>query len=255
MSLRSARLDLGRAGAAGAAAAGGDGAGGDGAGVDGAGGTGTPDLPVRDRALVDGRVCDCCQTSVALTDRGALLVYRDRSGEEIRDIFASRRGPDGWTEPAPVHRDGWEIAACPVNGPSVDARGERAVAAWFTAARDTSRVRVAFSSDAGTSFGPPVRVDEGRPAGRVDVVMAPDGSAVVSWLEVREGGAEILLRRVTPDGGAGPPVTAAASSAARSAGFPRMALAGDRLVLAWTDPEGEGGVRAGWRPLSEVPLP
>lgn len=210
---------------------------------------------VRDRALVDARVCDCCQTSVALTDRGPLLVYRDRSGEEVRDIHASRLAAGGWTEPRAVHRDGWEIAACPVNGPSVDARAERAVVAWFTAARDTSRVRVAFSDDAGDTFEAPARLDGGRPAGRVDVVLAPDGSAVVSWLEVRDEGAELLLRRVTPAGEAGPPVTAAASSAARSAGFPRMALSGDRIVLAWTDPSPGGGVRAGWLLLGDVPLP
>lgn len=226
--------------------------------ADGAGpspGTGSGSPVVRARALVDARTCDCCQTSVAVTDGGALLVYRDRSEDEVRDIYAARLGPDGWSEPRPVADDGWEIAACPVNGPSVDARGSRAAVAWFTAARDTSRVRAVFSTDAGATFGTPVRVDEGEPVGRVDLVLAPDGSAVVSWLEVREGGAEILLRRVTPAGEAGPPVTAAASSAARSAGFPRMALAGDRIVLAWTDPSAGGRVRAGWLLLRDVPLP
>lgn len=243
MGLRSARLDVA------AAASGRTGV------ASGGTGGGAEARPVVDRALVDGRVCDCCQTSVAVTGRGPLLVYRDRSADEVRDIYASRRGPDGWSEPAPVHGDGWEIPACPVNGPSVDARGRQAAVAWFTAARDTSRVRVAFSSDAGSRFGAPVRVDEGRPVGRVDVVLAPDGSAVVSWLEVREGGAEVLLRRVAPSGEAGPAVTAATSSASRSAGFPRLALAGDRLVLAWTSTAGAGGVRAGWLPLGDVPEP
>lgn len=253
MSLRSARLDV--RGVSPAAADGGatSGSADRGGRIASAGGPG--EAAVVGRALVDGRVCDCCQTSVAVTDRGPLLVYRDRSAGEIRDIYASRRGPDGWSEPAPVHEDGWEIPACPVNGPSVDARGERAAVAWFTAARDTSRVRVAFSSDAGRRFGVPVRVDEGRPAGRVDVALAPDGSAVVSWLEVRDGEAEILLRRVTAAGEAGPAVTAATSSASRSAGFPRLALSGDRLVLAWTSPDEAGGVRAGWLPVADVPRP
>lgn len=249
MSLRSARLDtdawLREDGGGGAAAAAG--------GRESAGAArGGP--AVRERDMVDGRVCDCCQTSVALTDRGPLLVYRDRSEDEVRDIYASHLGPAGWSAPEPVHADGWEIAACPVNGPSVDARGSRAVAAWFTAARDTSRVRVAFWSD-DDGFGPPVRVDEGDPAGRVDVLLAPDGSAVVSWVEVGEEGAEILLRRVAPGGDAGRPVTAASSSASRSAGFPRTALAGDRVVVAWTDPAADGTVRAGWLPLEEIPAP
>lgn len=220
----------------------------------GAGAPGRSAGAVRDRSLVDGRVCDCCQTSVALTDGGALLVYRDRSPDEIRDVHAARLGPGGWSEPRPVHRDGWEIEACPVNGPSVDARGSRAAVAWFTAAGDTSRVRAAFSSDGGASFDSPVRLDGGRPVGRVDVVLAPDGSAVVSWLEAGDEGARLLLRRVAPGGTAGPPLAVADASASRSAGFPRMALSGDRIVVTWTDPD-PGGVRAGWLSLEDVPLP
>lgn len=213
------------------------------------------DRTVDARSLVDGRVCDCCQTTLATTAEGPLLVYRDRSADEVRDIYASRLGPDGWSEPVPVHDDGWVIPACPVNGPSADARGSLATVAWFTGAQETPRVRVAFSSDAGASFGEPVRVDDGRPEGRVDVVMPPDGPAVVSWVEVREDGADLTLRRVTSSGEMGPPVVAARTSAARSSGFPRMALTGDRLVLTWTDTSGEGTVRAGWLPLSEVPAP
>ncbi len=34
----------------------------------------------------DNRVCDCCQTSAVRTKNGAVVVYRDRSEEEVRDI-------------------------------------------------------------------------------------------------------------------------------------------------------------------------
>ncbi len=39
---------------------------------------------------LDNRVCDCCQTSTAITANGPIVVYRDRSDEEIRDISIVR---------------------------------------------------------------------------------------------------------------------------------------------------------------------
>lgn len=195
-------------------------------------------------ALLDGRACECCQTSAAITDDGPVVVYRDRTEEEIRDISIIRFGPEGWSEPAPVHRDGWEITACPVNGPMAAAEGLRVAVAWFTRADDESRVRLAFSDDAGRSFAEPIRVDDGDPVGRVAVVMEPGGGAVVSWLE-RTGGeaAEVRVRRVARDGSRSASMTVAESTAARAGGFPRMVRAGDALLFAWTEVGEPGGVR------------
>ncbi|HEX2190731.1 MAG TPA: sialidase family protein, partial [Longimicrobiaceae bacterium] len=196
-----------------------------------------------ERAL-DARICDCCQTAVAMTSAGPLVVYRDRSPEEIRDVYVVRQVDGRWTEPAPVHADGWKIPACPVNGPQAAARGERVAVAWFTGARDTARVRVAFSADAGATWSAPVRVDDGDPAGRVDVELLEGGDALVSWIE-RTGAdaAEVRVRRVAPGGGRSAPVTVAASSGERASGFPRMALAGDTVVFAWTAPGDPSAVR------------
>lgn len=194
--------------------------------------------------LLDGRTCDCCQTDAALTDRGPVVVYRDRSAAEIRDIYVARLVDGRWTEGVPVHEDGWEIAACPVNGPAVDAAGDDVVVAWFTAAGDTPSVSVAFSGDAGATFGSPVRLDGGRPAGRVDVSRLSDGSAVVSWIErVGDGDAELRVRRVDPDGRAHASSVVAGASAQRAGGFPQMLLHGGRLLFAWTDVSADGGQR------------
>lgn len=193
--------------------------------------------------ILDERVCDCCQTSAAATSQGVVIVYRDRSPGEIRDIAIVRREEmkpgvaRRWTQPALVHADGWKIAACPVNGPSVAARGDDVAVAWFTAANDVPTVNIAFSTDAGATFGGPVRVDEGQPAGRVDVELTRDGAALVSWIE-RTGGdaAAVRVRRVERNGRTQSPLTIASSSAARASGFPRMVLAGDHMVFAWTEP-------------------
>lgn len=189
--------------------------------------------------LLDERTCDCCQTDAAVTARGPVLVYRDRSPQEVRDIRLTRLEAGKWTEPVLVHDDGWVFPACPVNGPAVAARGSRLAVAWFTGAEDTPRVRTAFSSNAGDTFTPPVRVDDGDPAGRVDVELLEDGSALVSWLERGDGSARIRVRRIWPDGTRGEGTTVGSSSGGRSSGFPRMALDGSGGVLfAWTDDTG-----------------
>ena len=201
--------------------------------------------------ILDSRICDCCQTSLAIASSGPVVVYRDRSETEVRDIAIIRRVDGAWQAPALVHADGWTIKACPVNGPAVAAIGERVAVAWFTGARDTARVLVAFSSDAGATFAAPTRVDAGNPAGRVDVELDRTGTAIVSWIERGNGDtARVQVRRVRPDGSADAPITVAMASASRAAGFPRMALRGDDLFLAWTVPGKPSAIRMARATLS-----
>lgn len=208
--------------------------------------------PARE-SLLDDRACDCCQTTAAITSAGPIVAYRDRSAKEIRDIAVTRRVNGGWTAPTLVHADNWEINACPVNGPSIAAEGNRVALSWYTAAKDVPRVKVAFSNDAGATFGQPTQVDEGKPAGRVATVLLKDGSALVSWIErTGDDAASVRVRRVTPDGKAGEPTTVAASSAgatdrqrARASGFPRMIQSGEYVYFAWTVPGRPSTVQVG----------
>ncbi|MEO5582582.1 MAG: hypothetical protein ABIR66_07805, partial [Saprospiraceae bacterium] len=45
------------------------------------------DGKIGERLLIDDRVCDCCQTDACMTPKGPMLVYRNRSEDEIRDIY------------------------------------------------------------------------------------------------------------------------------------------------------------------------
>lgn len=189
---------------------------------------------VRAGAELDRRTCECCTTGMTVAATGPVVVYRDRSPEEIRDIAAVRRTARGWSKPAIVHPDGWKIQGCPVNGPQIDSAGKVVAAAWFTAAQDRGRAYVAFSTDGGATFAKPVQIDDGRPVGRVDVVMHDATSAIVTWVEQTSAGAEIRARRVNA-GGAQPSVKIADSSTARAAGFPRVARAGSETFFAWTE--------------------
>lgn len=199
--------------------------------------TGTPGQEI----LLDGRVCDCCQTASAVTDAGAVVVYRNRSDVEIRDIYVTRSVDGEWVEGVPVHDDGWEIAGCPVNGPAIAASGRQVAVAWFTAPDNVARAKVAFSDDGGATFGEPIVVDDGNPAGRVDVMMLPDGSVVVTWVERTGGdGAEVRMRVVDAGAGAGESRSLTTTSSTRPSGFPRIAsLGSETFVMAWTDVSGE----------------
>ena len=191
--------------------------------------------------LVDARVCDCCQTDVAIAASGPVAVYRDRTIGEIRDIAVTRNVDGRWSASVPVANDGWEIAGCPVNGPAVAARGEQVVVAWFTAADNVPRVRLSFSTDGGKSFGPAIDVDSRQPLGRVGLVMLPDGDALISWLAEgsNSGSADILAARYAADGRQGAVRRIAITGAGRLAGFPRVVVAGTDVVFAWTDTDGE----------------
>ena len=201
---------------------------------------------------LDERTCDCCQNAAVMTSSGPIVAYRNRTDDEIRDIYVARRVGGTWRAGVAVHNDNWKIAACPVNGPALAANGARVALAWFTAPADSGRVNVAFSDNAGATFGAPVRVDGGSPAGRVDVALLPNGDALVTWVE-RVGGdvAAVRSRRVGRDGTVGTTMTIASSSAARASGFPRAAITGTNVLFAWTVPGRPSAVRVARAALTE----
>lgn len=180
---------------------------------------------------LDNRTCDCCQTSTALTDNGPVVIYRDRSDEEIRDMSIVRFVNGQWTEPKTIYADNWKIAGCPVNGPRADAIGNNLASAWFSSPEGNASVNVIFSTDGGATFGEPVKIDEGKAIGRVDVVMLDTDNAMVSWME----GSEIKAVKVNRDGTKESSISIASSSNARSSGFPQMTKSGNKLIFAWTD--------------------
>lgn len=197
---------------------------------------------------IDPSVCDCCQTDAVAVRDGLLVVYRDRTAAEVRDIHAARYVAGQWSAPVPVHADGWRIEACPVNGPAVAARGDEVAVAWFTAP-DQPRVRLAFSNDGGRTFSPPVEVAAGRVAGRVDVVLLEDGRAVVSWLAESTAGAAIRAQPFTVSGPAAPAIEIATRDVARSSGFPQMLAVDGGLLFAWTGSTATPAVHTAFAPL------
>jgi len=217
----------------------------------------------RAESSIDVRVCECCPTAAAISSDGPIVAFRDRAYDELRNIHVARFENNRWTESKPVHDDGWRFPGCPVNGPSLSARGRDVAIAWFTAKDNQPTSLAAFSSDAGRSFAAPIVIDESASLGRVDIDLLPDGSAVAAYVASARQGAEFRVRRVQPTGTLSQPITVAALVNNRASGYPRMAVVGNEILFAWTDRQGTSQVRTARAPLahpsprevSAVPFP
>ena len=183
---------------------------------------------------LDHRVCDCCQTSSAMTENGPIIVYRDRSQQEVRDIYATRLVDGAWTLPQAIYNDNWQIAGCPVNGPSVAAMNKRVAVAWFNAKDDVPKIQLVLSTDSGLSFSEPIVVESPNTNGRVDTTILDSGNIIVSWMDTA-GEAKIMLSRYDINGELLSTTEVAASSPSRRSGFPIIEAVGNSVYVTWTD--------------------
>ncbi len=185
---------------------------------------------------LDTRTCDCCQTDAALTSAGPVVIYRDRSPDEIRDIYSIRFDDGQWRKPQSVATDAWRMPACPVNGPAIAAAGDSVWAAWYTAAGNTPSLRTAFSGNAGARFkvsktfkhGPEIQ-------GRVDLAADAEGAWLL-WTEEQRGQSLWLARLDKQLHAAAAPVRIARlHGRGRATGFARMQNVGRSVYVVWTD--------------------
>jgi len=193
------------------------------------------DGKVTEEKELDIRTCDCCQTTATITTNGPVVLYRDRSEEEVRDISIVRRVDGKWTAPKTIHTDGWKIKGCPVNGPKVASLGNNLVAAWFTAAQEKAKVQVVFSQDGGAHFQEPILIAQGNVMGRVDVVWIDEETVVVSWMESEGKTARLQLAKVSTNGTVSQKLTLLEMAGSRQAGFPQLEKVDGMLYFAWTE--------------------
>ncbi|MGN6789915.1 MAG: sialidase family protein [Rhodanobacteraceae bacterium] len=151
-----------------------------------------------DRKLMD-HSCECCRIALAREPDGDVATFfRGVFGDEIRDhAFAILRADGKAVRPERATFSGWQIAACPHQGPglAIGAGGVRH-AVWYEA-----------------SHGPAIwygQLDPGHPpkhelkiggAGASHADVAVDGRNVwVAWNQVGAAGYRLMLR-VSHDGG------------------------------------------------------
>ena len=205
--------------------------------------------------VIDEMVCECCQTSMAISGGIPIVVYRNRSDSEIRDIYFSRYIDSNWSDPEPVHDDGWKINGCPVNGPNVDSYGDNVVVSWFSASNGRPKVNLKFSTDNGRTFGDKILIDEveNSPLGRVDIEFISETEAMISWLSTVDGKGKLLIRKIKTNGDIGPIKVVEEVSTERSTGFPQIEEFNDDVYISWTDNSESGKkVRVTKIPLSSI---
>lgn len=194
----------------------------------------------RDGQELDDLTCDCCTTDAVRAGSGPLVVYRDRTGDEIRDVHWLQRGAQGWSSPRPVHADRWNIAGCPVNGPALALAGATPVVAWPTMAGEAYHVRVARRADVGWSS--PIELESGPGVlGRVDAAPWTNDGVLVSWLGGSAKASVLRVAQLDRELGEVSRLDVVSLPPGRMTGMPRMASHDGLALLAWTSPEVRGG--------------
>lgn len=200
------------------------------------------DGSITNEVEIDAKTCDCCQTSAAMTQNGPIIVYRDRSDNEIRDINVARLVNGQWTKPKPVFQDNWKIEGCPVNGPKVASRNNSLAVAWYTAAKEVPKVKLIFSNDNGATFDNPITIDEIETIGRVDVAFIDEKHVLMTWVASENNQTVLKVAKVNLDGTVDKSFVVAQFDSSRSSGFPQLEILRDKAYLVWTDVSGENPI-------------
>lgn len=200
--------------------------------------------------LLDDRVCDCCPLDALVDGEDVTLVYRDRDFLGVRDISWLQVGAEKIHQQGLVREDGWVQEGCPVNGPSMASSGSTRAVAWYTGVDRILDQPAPEGAVLATLLDPAiegekrsaVRIDDGRPVGRVDIAGLGDGSYLLCWLERQGDGGEVRVRRWTPGSARGSSHRIGSTSPGRRSGYPRIvALKDGSAVVAWTETEVDGG--------------
>ncbi len=183
---------------------------------------------------LDSSVCDCCQTSMTYTNKGPLVVYRDRTEEEVRDIYVTRNIDKVWENPIPIHDDGWVIYGCPVNGPKVVSSSNNIAVSWFTVLDEIPTVNLSFSESYGSSFGNPIKINDLGAIGRVDTAFLNEREVIVSYMEGDDDGTYLRIKKVSIDGTVSKPITISKIDSGRGTGVPQLEILDDEIFIVWT---------------------
>ncbi|MBK8282398.1 MAG: exo-alpha-sialidase [Saprospiraceae bacterium] len=187
--------------------------------------------------IIDDRVCECCQTDATMTPKGPVLIYRNRSNDEERDIYITRLESGQWSDPKPVCEDHWKINGCPVNGPAIASINSQLAVAWYTEAEGKPTIKLSFSNGPDLNFGPPLIIDTKNTPGRVSIAWIDKDRVAISLLDKdskESPTASIYLMIYSKEGHLISRNMIAQTSALRKSGFPVLTAHQGQLYLAYT---------------------
>ncbi|HIG81818.1 MAG TPA: exo-alpha-sialidase [Verrucomicrobiales bacterium] len=189
---------------------------------------------IKDERVLDDDVCTCCPISAAPLATGPMVIYRDRSPKEIRDIAFTRTINAKWTKPAVIHADNWFFPACPVNGASIATHGNLIAISRYTIANNKAQVILRLSKTDKPKSGRDIVLDANNPTGRCATVCTKDAVFTI-WIGNAGKQTALQLAQVSHNGKLIRKTTLAPINGGRSSGMPRAVISGGYLWVTWTD--------------------
>jgi len=189
---------------------------------------------VKEERVLDEDVCTCCPTSAVELSGGPIVVYRDRSPQEIRDISFILGSGRKWSEPTRLQADNWLMPGCPVNGASVATTGNLVAVSRFTVIHKKARVILRLFKEGQMKSGKEIVLDKNVPIGRCATVCTTDSIYTV-WIGLEKNQTVLRLAQVSPTGEIKRKITLTPIDGNRSSGMPRVILSSGYLWVSWTD--------------------
>ena len=95
--------------------------------------------PIDASFAADGEeVCECCPSSLLVSDQGDIFVSFRNNNSNVRDIWISRSNEEGtaFDDAVDVDETNWVIAGCPSTGPHSILAGSSIINVFYSAAQD-----------------------------------------------------------------------------------------------------------------------
>ena len=189
---------------------------------------------IKDERVLDEDVCTCCPTSAVQLSGGPIVVYRDRSPKEIRDISFVLGNSRKWSKPTTLQTDNWLMPGCPVNGASVATFGNLVAVSRFTIIQNKAQVILRLFKEGQMKSGKEILLDKDVPIGRCATVCTKDSIYTV-WIGFEKNQTVLRLAQASLDGEIKRKITLIPIDGSRSSGMPRAIFSGGYLWVSWTD--------------------
>ncbi|MBO9638679.1 MAG: exo-alpha-sialidase [Siphonobacter aquaeclarae] len=176
--------------------------------------------------VLDPFVCDCCNISLLVDDKGILNLYYRENQENIRDIAKMTSSDNGKTfsKPQILFADNWKINGCPHSGPTSAAGPGGNVISWFSGTAESPGIRLV------TQEGKRLLVIADASAKNMYLAAGSKSAALLWEQQGTESDQTVLAyRTVKKDGVSEAKVLGKTANGTNASGV----IAGNRLVVAY----------------------
>lgn len=192
---------------------------------------------------IASNVCFCCKTAVAVASDGRIFAaWRNIYPTNLRDIAvaASSDGGRTFSKPTRVSEDGWQIDACPEDGPALALNGKGdLVIVWPTVIGDGRKALFySVSTDGGQTFAKRRRLDEAQAPAIAShpQLTAAGGRVIATWDQTGSDARQVWIRDLSDADAPGAPRRV---DDGRRGNYPSVAIGSRGTIVAWASSTGD----------------